>query len=200
MRSLYGRCRVRLWLSACWLRRFGIVEREARGCGMAKAKTSPRWRKLVREGEPCLVSPEGHVFYGTAQEVRLAALPPDSRARLADELRAWRCAYRGRPADEVRARVRALRRAAIRAGALDMRLDWGYVPIAPRERLLLKAGARLAGFASFEDYFRDIVRIEIESLLDLAETETGKREIPLTRHERAALERIEREAAHRGAM
>jgi len=43
-----------------------------------------------------------------------------------------------------------------------------------------------------DDYFRQLFESELEALLEVAQSETGKREIPMTRHERAALERLRR--------
>lgn len=51
-----------------------------------------RWRETKRNGVPCLISPNGRVFYGTAAEVREAALTPTARRRLAEMLRSERCA------------------------------------------------------------------------------------------------------------
>ena len=54
----------------------------------ANTNTKPgRWRETRRKGVPCLISPDGRIYYGTAREVRDAALTPFSRKRLADALR-----------------------------------------------------------------------------------------------------------------
>ena len=53
----------------------------------------------------------------------------------------------------------------------------------------LCAGARLVA-DSTDAYFAKMWESEIEGLLDVAQIETGKREIPMTRHERRAFERL----------
>ena len=52
------------------------------------------------------------------------------------------------------------------------------------------AGARLLG-QTFEEYWDGVIEGLFDTLLDVAEQKTGKREIPLTRHEMAALARCE---------
>lgn len=171
-------------------------------CAMPKANTATkrgRWRETRRKGVPCLVSPDGRVYYGTAQEVRDAALTPTRRHMLAQELswsRDMSSVVRMSP-DDRRAYYAAKRLEAILYGAADAKANSAHIPCTERDYLLLNAGMRLVGYDSFPDFVAECVRGEIEALLDVAENETGKREIPLTRHERAALERIEAQAAER---
>jgi len=178
-------------------------ERDGARCAMPKANTATkrgRWRETRRKGVPCLVSPDGRVYYGTAQEVRDAALTPTRRHMLAQELywsRDMSSVFRMSP-DDRRAYYAAKRRDAMHYGALDARANSANIPCTEREHILINAGARLVK-GSFEDYARELIQSEIEALLDVAENETGKREIPLTRHERAALERIEAQEAARRA-
>ena len=82
------------------------------------------------------------------------------------------------------------RRHAIMGGAHD---ESASVSIPAEVFIRLQAGARLVGFDSLDDYFADLWRGEEEAILDFAQSETGKREIPLTRHERAALDRLRAE-------
>ena len=50
--------------------------------------TWPHWRETTRKGERVIVSPDGaRVYYGTAKEVRDAALLPRRRNELAAKLR-----------------------------------------------------------------------------------------------------------------
>lgn len=161
---------------------------------MAKRK---RWRETRHNGRACVVSPDGRVFYGTAQEVRAAALTPTARNGLAWALATERILAQkfALPFERVNARARSRRRNAIGLASTDALVVSHMVPMTEADYIRLCAGARLRGFGSTGDYFRSLVRIEIEGLLDLAEMQTGKREIPLTRHERAAVERLARETA-----
>lgn len=165
-------------------------------CAMPKANTATkrvRWRETRRKGVPCLISPDGRVYYGTAQEVRDAALTPTRRHMLAQDLywpRYMSSVFRMSP-DDRRAYYAAKRRDAMHYGSLDARANYATLSTTERDYILLTAGARLAGYDSFADYVHGLIHCEIEALLDVAENATGKREIPLTRHERAALERIE---------
>ena len=167
---------------------------------MPKANTATkrgRWRETRRKGVPCLVSPDGRVYYGTAQEVRDAALTPTRRHMLAQSLywsRDMSSVFRMSP-DDRRAYYAAKRREAIQYSAADARANSAHIPCTERDYLLLTAGARLAGYDSFADYVQGLIHCEIEALLETAESKTGNREIPLTRHERAALERIEAQEA-----
>ena len=141
------------------------------------------------------------MYYGTAQEVRDAALTPTRRDMLAQSLRFARdTAERfGYSPEDRRAYYAAKRRDAMHYGALDARANSAHIPCTERDYLLLTAGARLAGYDSFADYVQGLIHCEIEALLETAESKTGNREIPLTRHERAAFERIEAQEAERRA-
>lgn len=166
----------------------------------AKPTKPGRWRNTRRNGVPCLMSPDGRIYYGTAQEVRNAALTPTRRHMLAQDLywaRDTAEVFRMSP-DERRAYYAAKRMDAIQYGAFDCAANAASIPMTEREYILIKAGARLVRGSS-EDYARELIQSEIESLLDVAENKTGRREIPLTRHERAALERIEAQQAARDA-
>lgn len=161
--------------------------------GAATSRKAETWHRTTRKGVQMLVSPEGRNYYGTAQEVRDAALSPFRRKSLAQDL------YWARDTAEVFEMTPAERRAyyaekrmdAIQYGAFDYRNTPSPIAMTERDRILIEAGARFVGFDSFDKYAADLVRKEIESFLDYAQTETGKREIPLTRYERAALARME---------
>jgi len=61
---------------------------------MAKAKTAAKtkapakrvWRRTTRKGERVLIDPDGHIYHGTAAEVREAALMPERRDALAQSI------------------------------------------------------------------------------------------------------------------
>lgn len=167
----------------------------------ANTNTKPgRWRETRRKGVPCLISPDGRIYYGTAREVRDAALTPFSRKRLADALRWAQYLAREYTPEERKAYLAQKRREWIRFGAAELRLPCDLT-ISARDYLLLNAGMRLVGYDSFQEFVAELVRGVIEALLDVARLDTGKRKIPLTRYERAALERIEaQEAAARAQI
>lgn len=154
--------------------------------------TWPHWRETTRKGERVIVSPDGaRVYYGTAKEVRDAALLPRRRTELANKLR--ECQRIARKYDytpeELADDIRKKRREAIRSADSDTTWVLPAVPMTETDALLLNAGARLLG-QTFEEYWDGVIEGLFDTLLDVAENETGKREIPLTRHERAALERL----------
>ena len=66
---------------------------------------------------------------------------------------------------------------------------WRTVPISADRLIMLRAGSRLVrgDGETFDDFCAGLFDSEIYALMDAAEIETGKREIPLTRRERQAL-------------
>ncbi len=153
-----------------------------------------RWRTTTRKGERVLIDPNGHTYHGTAQEIRDEALTPTSRRSLANSIEfVRRMAEQFTHTHEerreyVREYVREKRRDAIEKEHCFAYLQ-ETIAVPADMYILLQAGARLL-FDNFDAYLADILHGELESLLDIAERETGKREIPLTRYERAALDRI----------
>ena len=77
-----------------------------------------------------------------------------------------------------------------RQGWRDTRRKGERVIIDPAMFIKLQAGARMLGY-KWSEYLDQLWSGELESLLDYAESETGKRELPFTRQERAALARLE---------
>ena len=151
------------------------------------------WKSIVKNGRPALRSPSGKIYYGTPAEVREAALMPWHRKSLAESLKLQRYIRQKGvyTADEFRACCAGYRRDMVRQdGGVP---DDALVEIPAREYILLCAGSRLVS-DSVKDFFAELWQTEIEALLDVAESETGRREIPLTRHERAALARCEEAA------
>ena len=135
--------------------------------------------------------PDGRRWYGTAAEVREAALMPWRRKMLADELRFIRSYAEdcGTDREELAEWAKTKRRDAIQA-AQDSDVS---IKIYATDYIRLEAGARFMGY-TFDEYVADMVQGEISAFIDAAESETGKREIPLTRHERAALDRLARQS------
>jgi len=148
------------------------------------------WCTVATKRGTALRSPDGRLFYGTAQEVRDAALMPWRRKMLADGLRFIR-SYAERhetSREELAEWAKSKRRDAIHFGRTDAH-DGVSVTIPAAMYIKLFAGSRLVR-GTFDGYAEELFNSEISALLDVAESDTGKREIPLTRHERAALDAI----------
>ena len=171
------------------------ARKDARTAGKTAKKNNTRriWRTVTRNGVTRLVAPDGTRYAGTAAEVNAAALMPDRRDALAQSLRLARYLRNTATLDaaECRAMCEDRRRKAIQCGAADAKCPRG-IPISAEMLIKIKAGSRLVrGYEeSFEDYLAEVFRSELDALLDVAQSETGRREIPMTRHERAALARI----------
>ena len=159
---------------------------------MAKAKPPKKavWRETRRKGQRVLVDPAGNVYYGTPEEVRKAALMPFRRDALAKSIK-WAQYTADKfnyTPEQRREYIREKRRDAIHSGAHDAHFG-ERVHVPADVYILLKAGARLVS-DNFDEFLAEVYSSELEALLDVAETDTGKREIPLTRYERAALDRL----------
>ena len=155
-------------------------------CATGATMKHPRWRNVAtRNGEVYLLSPDGkRKYYGTPQEVLGVVMSPTRRKALADSLRITRATVTN--ADERRNDAAALRREAIMYAAADLAGTRAYVDMTEGEYVILEAGARLVGY-DMGEYVADLIRSEITAFLDEAQAETGKREIPLTYHERVFL-------------
>ena len=161
---------------------------------MSKTKETARkrvWKRgRDRAGNPYIIDPDGRKYHGTSAEVREAALTPWRRAALAQSLKVQRsCRDHGA--------IRAVdfaeccatdRLEAIEMGTFDT-TDGVNVRIPTDVFIMLSAGSRLVR-DDFDEYLAELWEAEISALLDVAQSDTGKREIPLTRHERAALARV----------
>ena len=160
----------------------------ARLSALTAGKTAKKWFETTRKGERVTISPNGQIYHGTPEEVRDAALVPWRRSALAESLKVALYLRRSGTIDaaEFREMCRAYRRDAVMFGAHD---ESASVRIPADVFIRLQAGARLVGFDSIDDYLADLWRGELESFAEFAQVE--KREIPLTRHERAALRRID---------
>ena len=166
----------------------GCAARDVRRSNGCARRTM--WKTCRVGGRAALRSPDGRCYYGTSAEVREAALTPWRRDALAESLRIVLRSVGGSREDRAEA-VREVRREAIMASATDRVTGChSSVCIEDADRIFLAAGARLAGFDSFDDFIRDLIRSEREALVDIALKETGKAEMPFTRHERAALARL----------
>ena len=172
---------------------FATFEIAAQGA----AKGNGKWRETRRKGERVLIDPAGRIYHGTAAEVRDAAMTPRNRKWLAQRLEwARHTADKfGYTPDERREYFREKRREAIKTSC-QFESFGEDISVPVDVYILLKAGARLvlADGETVNDFFADVFDAALVGLLDKAAEVTGKREIPLTRYERAALDRIKREA------
>lgn len=151
--------------------------------------TAKKWREVRTARGMALKSPGGRLYYGTPAEVRDAALMPWRRDALAQSLQFYRRCHNAGVIDAARfAMVCAVeRRDAIKFGRADLK-SGACVTIPADVFIKIAAGSRLVR-DDFDGYLDDLFAAEVSALLDVAQSETGKREIPLTRHERAALAR-----------
>ena len=160
-------------------------------------KGNGNWRKATRKGERVLIDPDGHIYHGTAQEVRDAAMTPHRRGALAQDIRWARhvaAKYNYTP-EEAAEYVREKRREAIDRNDLDA-VDEYRTHIKQELGIVAEAAARYMG-QTVEAFIADAVDAAVRGTIDVAELDAGKpgSGLPLTRHERAALDRIKRDKA-----
>jgi hypothetical protein len=161
------------------------------------AKGNGKWRETRRKGERVLIDPAGRIFHGTAQEVRDAAMTPHRRGALAQDIRWARhvaAKYNYTP-EEAAEYVREKRREAIDRNDRDA-VDEYRTHIKQELGIVAEAAARYMG-QTVEAFIADAVDAAIRGTIDVAELDAGKPGVglPLTRHERAALDRIKRDKA-----
>jgi len=164
--------------------------KETRTAGKTAKKSNATWRTVATSRGLAARSPDGRLYYGTPAEVREAALMPWRRKMLADSLRFIRYyAESGHDCDreELAEWAKSKRRDAIQAGSHDSACGVG-ITIPAEVYIRLVAGARLLGHTK-EEFFTEVWESQVTGILDYADHATGKREIPLTRHERDALAR-----------
>ena len=147
-----------------------------------KATPGKKWHTATVKGKRVLRSPDGRTFHGTAAEIRTLDMMPGRRDMLADDLRFVRRAF----ADKETAREIAEERrmSAILANAADI-FAGERVTLPKAVCILAKAAARVDG-KSLEQFIADAV----EACVCEARCDCGG-ELPLTRHEKAALRRFE---------
>jgi len=150
------------------------------------------WRETRRKGERVIIDPAGRIIHGTAKDVREAALTPEWRRILAESLKLARYLHVEKTIDaaEFRDWCEDRRRGAIMSNVAHTKIFPPSIHVSPAMFIKLQAGARLLGY-SWSEYLAELWRGELEAFLDYAQGETGKKELPLTRQERAALARLE---------
>lgn len=142
---------------------------------MPKANTPKceRWRTVRTKRGIALRTPDGNLYYGTAQEVRDAALMPSSRGWLAYRLRSIRKNYStSKSLCEILKQARRDALAEIGRRGKD-----------EERRILADACASLRGMTYYE-----LVNVLVDSWIAGVIADLPGHELPLTRHERAALD------------
>ena len=161
------------------------------------AKGNGKWRETRRKGERVLIDPAGRIYHGTAQEVRDAALTPHRRGALAQQIEWARhtAAQFGYTPEQRREYIREQRREALRRNDGDA-VDAYCAHIKPELGIVAEAAARYMG-QTVEAFIADAVDAAVRGTIDLVELDAGKPGVglPITRHERAALDRIKRDKA-----
>ena len=161
------------------------------------AKGNGKWRETRRKGERVLIDPAGRIFHGTAQEVREAALTPERRDALAQSIEwARHTADKfGYTPEQRREYIREKRREELRRNDY-----WTVAPyhahIKQELGIVAEAAARYMGQTA-EAFIADALFAAIRGTMDIAERDAGEPGVglPITRHERAALDRIKRDKA-----
>ena len=167
------------------------------GGAQGAAKGNGKWRETRRNGERVLIDPAGRIIHGTAQEVREAALTPERRDALAQSIEwARHTADKfGYTPEQRREYIREKRREELRRNDY-----WTVAPyhahIEQELGIVAEAAARYMG-QTVEAFIADAVDAAVRGTIDVAELDAGKPGVglPITRHERAALDRIKRDKA-----
>ena len=175
----------------------GKTATKTNGGAQGAAKGNGKWRETRRNGERVLIDPAGRIIHGTAQEVREAALTPERRDALAQSIEwARHIADKfGYTPEQRREYIREKRREELRRNDF-----WAVAPyhahIKQELGIVAEAAARYMG-QTVEAFIADAVDAAIRGTMDLVELDAGKPGVglPITRHERAALDRIKRDKA-----
>ena len=175
----------------------GKTATKTNGGAQGAAKGNGKWRETRRNGERVLIDPAGRIIHGTAQEVREAALTPERRDALAQSIEwARHIADKfGYTPEQRREYIREKRREELRRNDF-----WTVAPyhahIKQELGIVAAASARYMG-QTVEAFIADAVDAAVRGTMDLVELDAGKPGVglPITRHERAALDRIKRDKA-----
>ena len=175
----------------------GKTATKTNGGAQGAAKGNGKWRETRRNGERVLIDPAGRIIHGTAQEVREAALTPERRDELAQSIEwARHIADKfGYTPEQRREYIREKRREELRRNDF-----WTVAPyhahIKQELGIVAEAAARYMG-QTVEAFIADAVDAAIRVTIDVVELDAGKPGVglPITRHERAALDRIKRDKA-----
>ena len=170
----------------------GKTATKTNGGAQGAAKGNGYWRETRCKGERVLIDPAGRIFHGTAQEVREAALTPERRDELAQSIEwARHTADKfGYTPEQRREYICEKRREELRRNDY-----WTVAPyhahIKQELGIVAEAAARYMG-QTVEAFIADALFAAIRGTMDIAERDAGEPGVglPITRHERAALDRI----------
>ena len=175
----------------------GKTATKTNGGAQGAAKGNGKWRETRRKGERVLIDPAGRIIHGTAQEVRDAGMTPHRRGALAQQIEWTRhTADRfGYTPEQTAEAVREKRREALRQNDGDAATAY-RAHMKPELGIVAEAAARYMG-QTVEAFIADAVDAAVRKAIDKAERDAGKPGVglPITRHERAALDRIKRDKA-----
>ena len=159
------------------------------------AKGNGMWRTTTRKGERVLIDPHGHTYHGTPDEVRNAAMTPHRRGALAQDIEWARhiADLFGYTPEQTAEAVREKRREALRQNDGDAVSAYN-AHIKPELGIVAEAAARYMG-QTVEAFIADAVHAAVGAAMDEAKSKEGEDGLPITRHERAALDRIKRDKA-----
>lgn len=165
------------------------VQKRKKGLSAAKAAEG-RWRTVRRKGgQGVLLAPDGREFEGTEGEVRAAAMTPERRRMLADAIRVVRLTTKPGTADR-RLFAASRRREAILGTETDAVLGLGGgFRLPPALAIRAEAAARFDGMA-LDEWLAEAAVALVGAVAD-----ANGGELPLTRHERSALDRLARRSA-----
>lgn len=149
-------------------------------------KASGRWRESKYHGKPVVVDPSGRVYFGTPSEVRESRLSPWVRRSLAQSINVFRYVYRENR-ESLKSVVAERRRGAISMHGLGGENTMFEIPGALAVQF--EAAARVHG-ETVKEWIERWFEACLEAEMDFAFSETGKRELPLTRNERAFFDRV----------
>lgn len=173
----------------------GKTATKTNGGAQGAAKGNGKWRETRRKGERVLIDPAGRIFHGTAQEVREAALTPERRDELAQSIEWVRHTADkfGYTPEQQREYIREKRREALRWNDF-WTVEPRHAHIKQELGIVAEAAAKYMG-QTFDDFISEAVYAVIDATIDKVKSDTGADGLPLTRHERAALDRIKRDKA-----
>lgn len=166
------------------------TQRNTAAKAATKNTAATDWHTAHTKNGTVLIAPNGQTFHGTAQEVRDAAMTPTRRRQLAAAIEQARyiAGRFGYSQEECREHCAERRREAIKSSEEETP-DRFIAHITQELAIVAEAAARYMG-QTFDAFIYEAVDAAVRGTIDLAEIETGKSGLPLTRHERAALDRI----------
>ncbi len=151
----------------------GVATFEIAAQGAATTtKGNGKWRETRRKGERVLIDPDGHIYHGTAQEVRGAAMTPRRREHLANDIKWTRRTAKHYTQAELLGKIAENRREAIMQNDGDV-TDGYRVKIKQELGIVATAAARYMG-QTVEEFIADAVDAAVRGTIDVVELDAGK--------------------------